>query len=119
MNWRCITIKKLEKLELEKQYDEEAALLRDAKVWLEVQPDILVMRINDRYAKGYSDIFLCVGGIFVVIELKDNTGKAAPHQINFIRQVKQKGGLGGVCRTLKEIVDYVEEARRLCMRLMT
>lgn len=101
---------------LEKQYNAEADLLRDAKTWLEAQPDILAMRICDRYARGYSDIFLCVQGIFVAIELKDNTGKPSPHQLEFISKVNNAGGIGGVCRTIKEIVDYVGEARQLAAR---
>lgn len=107
------------KLELEKQYQTEAALLKAAKTWLSQQPDILVMPIRDRYVKGYSDLFLCVRGIFVVIELKDDVGTASRHQIEFIEKVVGHNGIGGVCRTLDEIIRYVEEARGRCRRLTT
>lgn len=77
------------------------------------------MRICDRYTKGYSDLFVCVGGILVVLELKDDTGVPSIHQLDFIDDIRKVGGIGGVCRTLKDIIMYVEEARTLCRKLTT
>lgn len=108
-----------DKLQLDRQYTEEATLLKKVKEWLEVQPDIAVMRICDKYTKGYSDIILCVWGMFVAIELKDDTGTASPHQKNFLRGIVAHNGIGGVCRTLGEVIQYVEEARGRCRRLTT
>lgn len=105
-------MKKLTKLELVKQYSTEAELMKKAKEFLEVQPDVQLIRINDRFAKGYSDLFLNVNGHFVALELKDDTGKPTPHQILFMRNVVGHGGIGGVCRTLADISKYLEEARQ-------
>lgn len=98
----------------DRTYKEEAALLKAVKDWLEPQQrdGIKLIRINDRYAKGYSDLFLCVRGQFVVIELKDDTGTASPHQERFIEEMLRAGAIGGVCRTVKEVANYVEEAKR-------
>ena len=95
-------------------YSSEATLLSKVTDWLEPQrrDGIKVLRICDRYAKGYSDLFICVRGIFVVAELKDDTGKASPHQEQFIREMKEAGAIGGVCRTVKEVADLVDEAKR-------
>ena len=98
----------------DRTFKEEGALLQAVKDWLEPQQrdGIKMIRINDRYAKGYSDLFLCVQGQFVIIELKDDVGTASPHQEQFIKDMLKAGAIGGVCRTVKEVADYVEEAKR-------
>lgn len=105
-------MRKLTRLELEKSYSTEAELLSKAKEYLEAQHEVQFIRINDRYAKGYSDIFLNVNGHFVALELKDDEGEATPHQKLFLRQVVGHGGIGGICRTLSDVNNYLEEARR-------
>lgn len=71
-----------------------------------------MMRICDKYTKGYSDIFICVRGILVVAELKDNTGTPSQHQLDFIDDIVRCGGVGGVCRSVAEVAALVEEAKR-------
>ena len=95
-------------------YKEEAKLLKDVVDWLEPQrrDGIKVMRICDRYTKGYSDLFINVRGQFVVAELKDDEGEASAHQLEFIEEMIECGAIGGVCRTVKEVADLVEEAKR-------
>lgn len=95
-------------------YKEEADLLKDTIAWLEPQrrDGIKVMRICDRYTKGYSDLFINVRGQFVVAELKDDEGVASPHQEQFIEEMIECGAIGGVCRTVKEVADLIEEAKR-------
>ena len=98
----------------DQQFKEEADLLKAVKDWLEPQhrDGIKLMRISDMFTKGYSDLFLCVRGVFVVAELKDDEGEATPHQEEFIEDIIATGGIGAVCRTVKEVVDLVEEAKR-------
>lgn len=93
-------------------YQEEDILLEKAIAWLErhKRDGIKVIRICDRYNKGYSDLFICVKGQLVVAELKDDTGDASPHQLKFIDDIKQAGGIGGVCRSLRDIYDLVIQA---------
>ena len=95
-------------------YEEEADLLDDVMSWLEPQKrdGIKVIRICDRYNKGYSDIFICVRGMFVIAELKDDTGTASRHQELFIKEMLECGAIGAVCRTVKEVADLVDEAKR-------
>ena len=87
--------------------------MKKVKEWLEPQhrDGIKMIRICDRYAKGYSDLFICVQGIFVVAELKDNTGTASQHQLDFIDDIVACGGIGGVCRSVKEVANLVEQAK--------
>lgn len=93
-------------------YKDEATLLKHTMQWLEAQRrnNIYALRINDRYAKGYSDIFVCVKGIFVVIELKDDTGTASPHQKLFLKEIIKAGGIGGICRTIDEVTELIGQA---------
>lgn len=106
-------MKTLKALRLDRVYTEEDELQKDVRKWFKAheRDGIKALRICDRYAKGYSDIFVCVNGIFVIIELKDDTGKPTPHQLLFIEEMKKSGAIGGVCRTLGEVVDYVEQAK--------
>ncbi len=101
-------------IDFNKVYTSEAKLMSDAKTWLEPQErsGIKTMRICDRYAKGYSDLFLCVGGIFVAAELKDNKGKPSPHQLMFIDDINSCGGIAGICRNLQDIADLIKQAER-------
>ena len=101
------------KLPLDHMYSNEGDLLKAVIKWLEPQrrDGIMALKIRDRYAKGYSDLFICVKGQFVVVELKDDTGKASQHQLDFIRDIVACGAIGGVCRTVKDVADLVEEAK--------
>lgn len=89
-------------------------LQKDVMAWLAPQErnGIKVLRICDRYNKGYSDLFICVNGIFVVAELKDDQGTPTPHQLLFIKQMKACGAIGGVCRTIRDVATLIEQAKR-------
>ena len=96
-------------------YQDEAKLLDKVIEWLEPQrrDGIKVIRICDRYNKGYSDLFICVRGILVVAELKDDIGKPSPHQIQFVKEIVECGGIGSdTCRSVADVAKLVEEAKR-------
>lgn len=97
-----------------KMYSDEASLLQKVVEWVEPQrrDKIFLMKIRDRYTRGYSDVFLCVQGIFVVAELKDDTGTASPQQKQFIKDIVDCGGIGAVCRTVAEVAALIDEAKR-------
>lgn len=103
------------KLPSSQLYSEEATLLAKTIKWLEPQQrdKIKVLRICDRYAKGYSDLFICVNGIFVCAELKDDTGVASEHQKNFLEAMDNAGAITGICRSVKEVADLVEKAKQI------
>lgn len=95
-------------------YKDEAKLLEKVVEWLEPQrrDGIMTMKIRDRYAKGYSDVFINVRGQWVIAELKDDEGTATPHQEEFIENMVACGAIGAVCRTVAEVAALVEEAKR-------
>lgn len=96
----------------QKRYAQEATLTKKVKEWLEIQSDIHFYKASDRYHKGVSDFILCVGGVFVGVELKADEGTASPHQNLFIKQVRNAGGVAGVCFTLGEVKELVQVARK-------
>jgi len=96
----------------DKIYTEEAKLLKEVVKWLEPQrrDGIKLIRVCDRYAKGYSDLFINARGRFVVAELKDDTGTATPHQLIFIEEMINTGAVGGVCKSVKDVADLINKA---------
>ena len=60
--------------------------------------------------RGVSDITCCVGGRFVAIELKDDKGTPSPQQLRYLEKVEESGGIGGVCRTIGDVLDLLEKA---------
>lgn len=106
-------MKRQGRLPSSQQYSDEGELLKKVKEWLEPQEryGIKMLRICDRYTKGYSDLFICVYGIFVVAELKDDTGTPSKQQLQFIEEMQKCGAIGGVCRSVKDVADLVEQAK--------
>jgi len=92
-------------------YAQEATLTKKVKAWLNTQDDIAYYKASDRYQKGISDFIICVGGIFVAVELKAAGGTASPHQKLFIKEIQRAGGIGGVCYTLHDVKELVRAAR--------
>jgi len=103
----------MSKINMDEVFTEESALLSKVTEWLAPQErrGIKVIRICDRYAKGYSDLFICVNGIFVCAELKDDEGVASPHQKLFLQQMANVGAIVGICRTVGEVAELVNQAQ--------
>lgn len=60
--------------------------------------------------RGVSDITCCIGGTFVAIELKDDKGTPSPQQLRYLEKVEASGGIGGVCRTIGDVLELLEKA---------
>lgn len=60
---------------------------------------------------------LCVGssdligftrdGRFLALEIKTDTGRPSPEQLNFIRVVREHGGLAGIARSIQDAQDII------------
>lgn len=98
---------------LTKTWTKEADLQAAVIKWLEPQrrDGIVVLRICDRYTKGYADLFICVHGVFVCAELKDDTGHASPQQIEFLDKMLGAGAVVGICRTVGDVAKLVDIAK--------
>ena len=75
---------------------------------------VIYTRVMSREAtatrRGVSDITCCIGGKFVAIELKDDKGTPSPQQLRYLEKVEASGGIGGVCRTIGDVLDLLEKA---------
>ena len=103
------------KLPSSQQYSDEATLLKKVMEWLapQARDRIKAIRVCDRFNKGYSDVFICVHGILVLAELKDDTGTPSPHQEIFLEEMRAAGAIGGICRSVKDVAGLVEQAKKI------
>lgn len=106
---------------MDRQYKDEATLLRKVTEWLEPQQrdGIKMIRICNRYSKGISDVFICARGRFIVAELKKDIGVATPHQTQFIKEMIEAGAVGGICRSVKDVHDLIGNAIQGCDQCKT
>ncbi len=60
--------------------------------------------------KGFSDLFgFRPDGRIFFIEVKNKTGKLRPEQEKFIEQMKKRGALAGVARSVEDAMEIVNE----------
>ncbi len=57
---------------------------------------------------GISDWLICVGGIFVAMELKVGNNELTMKQEIFLRDIKEAGGVAITCRSLEEVKKVVK-----------
>ncbi len=93
-------------------YTDEASLQRDTMKWLRAQQDLVAKRISDRYNSGYLDIFVCLDGKAIWIELKDDRGKPSINQLLFIKEMEAVGARCFICRTVGEVANAIDSVRR-------
>lgn len=55
-------------------------------------------------------MFICSHGRFIAAELKADKGVITPHQELFIDEVKRVGAVGGICYTIQDTIDLINEA---------
>lgn len=93
------------------RFARESTLTTIVRNYLTSQRDIAFYKASDRYHKGISDIICCINGRFVAIELKADEGAPSAHQLLFLKNIREVGGIGAVCYTLADVKKLVEEAR--------
>ena len=60
---------------------------------------------------GVPDLLVCYKGMFLGIEVKNETGKTSPLQDVNIKQIEKAGGISFVARCLadvKNIIEYID-----------
>lgn len=93
--------------DMNKQYDTEADLLVDTKLFLNLIPDLYYMRVFDSHMGGKPDIVVCYRGRFIAIELKDITGVTSKLQVCELCEIRNAGGEAVVCQTMREVRDAI------------
>lgn len=58
---------------------------------------------------GISDIIAVVEGRFVAIEVKTKTGRVSEHQKTFLANVREKGGVGIIARSVGDVHAMLEQ----------
>jgi hypothetical protein len=102
-------IEAIAKIKFDKVYTEEAKLTAKVKDYLDLfKPELHYWKASDRFKPGISDIILCFNGKFGAIELKDDTNTPTMHQLLFIQNIIMAGGNGAVCRTLRDVENFLK-----------
>lgn len=62
--------------------------------------------------KGFSDLIACKDGKIYFLEIKTETGKASPEQLNFLAVMHDKYGcVTGIARSVEDAVRIVTEGK--------
>lgn len=56
---------------------------------------------------GFSDLFAVKDGKIYFVEVKKPGGKVRPEQVNFIKQMQQKGCVAGIVFSIEEAINLV------------
>lgn len=68
---------------------------------------------------GIPDLLACIGGIFLALEVKTDTGRPSEIQLAIIKKIKRAGGIAAVVSSTKQALAYIQKARRLSERIHT
>ena len=85
----------------------EAPILKATLEWLDKQPRVDAMRINDNHTKGKPDIICCVNGWFVGLEMKRPGGEATVHQLKRIDKIRKAGGFADAFDSVDSVKSFV------------
>ena len=88
-------------------YTEESELISDTRTFLELLPNARIVRAEAVTERGISDYLICYRGRFIAAELKDDVGTPSKPQLKFISEIKESGGIAGICRNLKDVLDLL------------
>lgn len=55
---------------------------------------------------GASDIVCVAKGFYIAIEVKDETGKQSPDQVEFQRRIEEEGGFYILARSLDDVINF-------------
>ena len=90
--------------------------MKHIKAWKNNTAGIYVKARNTyipSHAPGVSDILgLLPGGQFLAVEVKSLKGRVSPHQLQFIDEVNQQGGLAFVAHSVEEVQEQLAQLSR-------
>lgn len=72
-------------------------------------PAAFIYKTCDRFTVGIPDIIICRNGLFIAIELKYKSGQPTKMQLKRIEQIRDAGGIAGVCWTLQQVKDLLHK----------
>lgn len=65
-------------------------------------------RHSQYHLKGVSDILGIYNGKFLAIEVKSKTGRLSPEQVWFLAEVKAKGGIAFMARSIEDCEKNIQ-----------
>lgn len=84
----------------------ESALKRKVLSYLKQRyPDAYIVKVSDRWVAGIPDIFMCLRGHFVALELKAPKGVVAKIQQATLDKIDQAGGTALVVRSIDDLAQ--------------
>ena len=83
----------------------ETQLKNSVKKWVSSVGGYSI-KISDKFTSGIPDLWICINGRQIWIELKTEKGVVSQIQQWTISQINQAGGKAVVCRSLKEVQDH-------------
>ena len=90
---------------------EESLSLKVKEYFLSLSPHVKAIRKDQsQYSgnTGISDWLVCVGGLFVAIELKVDKNKPSKKQEIFLKEVREAGGAAFACWSLNEVKQVIK-----------
>lgn len=108
-------------------YELEFDLYREVEQHLRQRGDVLLTPVEaadargkgGRTAPGSADFQgVALGGVHLEVELKSRTGKSRPKQLQRADVVRKMGGVYEVCRTVRDVHEAIEKAKRIGVKGM-
>ena len=90
-------------------YKSEAAFQDAVMRYLKKLPETKAYKASNRNNKGVSDVIICQNGRFIAIELKNGDNQPSALQSEFIREIIEAGGIGGVAWTMDDVKAILEQ----------
>lgn len=94
----------------------ESSLRRACMRWLKTQPASYIWYVKypggPFSRSGVPDLLLCVGGRFVAVELKTETGRLTPMQQREASRIARAGGVVATVRSVAHLESLVAALRR-------
>lgn len=86
----------------------EAKINAEVKNYLSTLPQCWFYKTTDRFVVGVPDILVCYKGYFIALELKSDTGKPTPHQMDKLLKIILAGGRSAIIRDLEEVKAIIK-----------
>jgi hypothetical protein len=71
-------------------------------------PDILTLKLSDKYYSGYPDLLLIINGMCCFIEIKTPIGKVSKIQEYTLQKIREAGGFAFVAHSVIEARNCVD-----------
>ena len=68
-----------------------------------------VVNVMKASRAGVPDLLVCVDGVFVGLEIKNETGRPTDLQLHNISRINDAGGVAGVVRSIQDVEELLKD----------